>query len=934
MKVIKLLLIFLCTLTYSCQNYDDSALWDELEAHAERIAALEAMCQKMNSNISALKDIADALQANDYVTDISPLATEDGTSLGYKISFSKSGTITIYHGKDGVNGAPGQDGLPGQNGVDGKDGHTPVIGVRKDSDGNYYWTLDGEWLKDSEGNKIPTTGKDGADGQPGEDGKPGTPGQDGADGADGEQGQPGKEGKDGITPLLKIEDDYWYISYDNGQSWQQLYKAVGEHGAAGADGTDGAPGKDGQSFFQSVDTTNPNYIILTLADGTAIKIPTWKAFEELQIKVNKLNTNLTALQAIIEALESNMYVTEISPIMEDGKEAGYIIYLSDGRFISIYHGKDGSNGAPGQNGEDGKDGADGADGKDGYTPSISVKQGEDGKYYWTVDGEWMDGSTGEGNWVIDGGWLTDGQGNKIPATGKDGITPTLKIVNGYWYISYDNGNTWSSEPLGPATANADGGIFKDIAYDDEGLYITLSNGETIVISRHEQNLIDLCKITPSDITDRGVTFIGYLDIPQEDLVYSQVTVYYSDAETFSVFESESVTTTFFDYNSSFSVRISGLKAGTNYSYCICIKIRGQEVYGEIGHFQTETKPNLKISFETGKVIPGKGYYDAGYFVNGFALPLLKSDIPEKIDYVRFYLRGMNDGDIKNITSEVGYFTDPEATSFIPIKSVTIPVTLYTDFTLTDFPIECTKKEIETAMSTHPEAVYWGVSYYLSSEEEEEETDIVGEGYNYSIGAACCSSESYSSMGSLGLFYHKNKWTKRAVSWVLYTGTVTVVPPSYSESDNLADIDLMKTRYNGGCYLAGNAKWSSVSSFSSTNLIPISRGKGNELYIYYSSSNPSYHLTWYSADAVEEPPIENEVGTGNIFPQGGFVVKDGMVAGGGEVTCTKGTDANGNVYIKLFVSDTYNSSAAYIRLGVSHGGILSNLDNFYIFGGQR
>ena len=924
----KRILLIILTFIAAISCYDDSVIWDKLQEHEERIGRLEKLCNELNSNISALEGIVEALQANDYVTGIYPL-TEEGVDLGYKITFSKSGNINIYHGKAGAAGAPGQDGADG---ADGKDGHTPQIGVRKDTDGVYYWTLDGEWLTDSEGNKIPTTGKDGANGQPGAPGDDGQPGQDGEDGADGEQGKPGQDGADGITPLLKIEDDYWYISYDNGHSWQQLYKAVGEDGAAGADGTDGAPGKDGQSFFQSIDTTNPNYIILTLADGTTIKIPTWKAFEELQIKVNKLNTNLTALQAIIEALESNMYVTEIFPIMEDGKEAGYIIYLSDGKFISIYHGKDGEDGTPGKDGEDGKDGADGADGKDGYTPSISVKQGEDGKYYWTVDGEWMDGSTGEGNWVIDGGWLTDGQGNKIPATGKNGITPTLKIVNGYWYISYDNGNTWSSEPLGPATADADGGIFKDIAYDDEGLYITLSNGETIVISRHEQNLIDLCKITPSDITDRGVTFIGYLGIPQEDLVYSQVTVYYSDAETFSVFESESVTTTFFDYNSSFSVRISGLKAGTNYSYCICIKIRGQEVYGEIGHFQTETKPNLKISFETGKVIPGKGYYDAGYFVNGFALPLLKSDIPEKIDYVRFYLRGMNDGDIKNITSEVGYFTDPEATSFIPIKSVTIPVTLYTDFTLTDFPIECTKKEIETAMSTHPEAVYWGVSYYLSSEEEE--TDIVGEGYNYSIGAACCSSESYSSMGSLGLFYHKNKWTKRAVSLVLYTGTVTVVPPSNSESDNLADIDLMKTRYNGGCYLAGNAKWSSVSSFSSTNLIPISRGKGNELYIYYSSSNPSYHLTWYSADAVEEPPIENEVGTGNIFPQGGFVVKDGMVAGGGGVICTKGTDANGNVYIKLFVSDTYNSSAAYIRLGVSHGGILSNLDNFYIFGGQR
>ena len=62
---------------------------------------------------------------------------------------------------------PGQDGADG---ADGKDGHTPQIGVRKDTDGIYYWTLDGKWLTDSKGNKIPTTGKDGADGKPGVDG--------------------------------------------------------------------------------------------------------------------------------------------------------------------------------------------------------------------------------------------------------------------------------------------------------------------------------------------------------------------------------------------------------------------------------------------------------------------------------------------------------------------------------------------------------------------------------------------------------------------------------------------------------------------------------------------------------------------------------------------------------------------------------------------
>ena len=112
MKIIKLLLIILCTLTFSCQRYDDSAIWDELRDHKERIARLEALCETMNSNISALESIVTALQQNDYVTGVTDISSEDGTRLGYKISFSKSGTISIYHGKDGANGAPGQDGVP------------------------------------------------------------------------------------------------------------------------------------------------------------------------------------------------------------------------------------------------------------------------------------------------------------------------------------------------------------------------------------------------------------------------------------------------------------------------------------------------------------------------------------------------------------------------------------------------------------------------------------------------------------------------------------------------------------------------------------------------------------------------------------------------------------------------------------------------------
>lgn len=36
-----------------------------------------------------------------------------------------------------------------------------------DTDGVYYWTLDGEWLLDDEGNKMRVTGEDGKDGEDG-----------------------------------------------------------------------------------------------------------------------------------------------------------------------------------------------------------------------------------------------------------------------------------------------------------------------------------------------------------------------------------------------------------------------------------------------------------------------------------------------------------------------------------------------------------------------------------------------------------------------------------------------------------------------------------------------------------------------------------------------------------------------------------------------
>ena len=279
MKKLHLLLLSLTICLFSaCHN----ELWEAIDGLDSRVTKLEELCKEMNTNITSLQTIVSVLQSNDFITGIVEIK-KNGEVIGYTITFGKHDPITIYHGQDGKDGADGKDGQNGQNGADGKDGTTPVIGVAQDTDGVYYWTLNGEWLLDDNGNKLPVSGKDGqngTNGSNGQDGADGKDGQDGEDGKDGADGQDGKDGKDGITPQLKIEDGYWYISYDNGTTWTQLGKATGEDGKDGTDGedgkdgqngTDGKDGQDGDSMFQSV-TQDENYVYFTLADGTVIKI--------------------------------------------------------------------------------------------------------------------------------------------------------------------------------------------------------------------------------------------------------------------------------------------------------------------------------------------------------------------------------------------------------------------------------------------------------------------------------------------------------------------------------------------------------------------------------------------------------------------------------------------------------------------------------------
>lgn len=248
-KLLTFATIVVAMVLSSCE-FDDSEIWDKLKDHEKRITALEELCKQMNTNITSLQTIVNALEKHDYITNISPIR-KDGEDIGYTITFAYSNPITIYHGQDGTDGK------------DGQDGYTPKIGVKKDSDGIYYWTLDGEWLLDGNGNKVKAVGVDGKDG------------------ADGEDGANGQNGVDGITPRLKIENDYWYVSYDDGVTWVELGKATG------ADGSDGIDGEDGDNIFSSV-TQDDEYVYFNLTDGTMITLPKHDKeniqFEDLQVK--------------------------------------------------------------------------------------------------------------------------------------------------------------------------------------------------------------------------------------------------------------------------------------------------------------------------------------------------------------------------------------------------------------------------------------------------------------------------------------------------------------------------------------------------------------------------------------------------------------------------------------------------------------------------
>ena len=188
------------------------------------------------------------------------------------------------------------------NGVDGKSAYELAV------INGYEGTVE-EWLASLVG-EVGTSGKDGLNGKSAYE----LAVINGYEGTEEEwiASLVGNKGDDGITPQLKIGDDnYWYVSYDNGTTWVSLnVKATGESGTTGATG----------KGIVSITFNELGEIIITYTDNSKVNIGVIPVIENdldyvlledgtYGVKAGRGAVNLTKI--IIPATYKGQPVTEI-----------------------------------------------------------------------------------------------------------------------------------------------------------------------------------------------------------------------------------------------------------------------------------------------------------------------------------------------------------------------------------------------------------------------------------------------------------------------------------------------------------------------------------------------------------------------------------------------------------------------------------------------
>ena len=205
----------------ACSKYDDSALNERLAKLEQRVGAIEEKVRVANEDIKTLKSLVSASTQGKTITEVKK------TDEGYDLIFSDKQVISIKMGRNGA------------------DGHSPKISVAQDG-GVYYWQLDGQWLRDAQGQKVRVSGETGPVGPVGPVGPQGPQGPKGQDGAVGPQGSQGIPGKDGAVGPQGPQGPQGPKGQDGTASTQGTPGQAGPQGPRGDKGETGPQGVAGQ----------------------------------------------------------------------------------------------------------------------------------------------------------------------------------------------------------------------------------------------------------------------------------------------------------------------------------------------------------------------------------------------------------------------------------------------------------------------------------------------------------------------------------------------------------------------------------------------------------------------------------------------------------------------------------------------------------------
>lgn len=245
---------------------------NDLNLLDRRLSSLEAACDQLNNNIKALTSVVSAIEEYDFVTKITQEAI-DG-DIVYTIYFSNSEPVVIRNGRDAGN---------------------PVIGVKMNADGKYYWTItspggETQFIRADDGAPVAATAS---------------------------------------SPQFRINEGMWEVSYDEGRTWTDNYNGI-PYGRA--------TGESPQAFFESV-IDSAEYFIFKMKDASSIAVPSWTAYERIEETVRTANENYEATEAVIRAFKEKLFINGVFPIVSTaGDTTGYRMTLSDGTQMSFYNG--------------------------------------------------------------------------------------------------------------------------------------------------------------------------------------------------------------------------------------------------------------------------------------------------------------------------------------------------------------------------------------------------------------------------------------------------------------------------------------------------------------------------------------------------------------------------------------------------------------------